>query len=58
MKALIISFPRSGTSLTLRIFNKHPQVEKTYFESKLLRKFPEKKRLMNLLQKQISERSS
>jgi len=48
MKALIISFPRSGTSLTLRLFKQHPQIERVYFESKLLRKFPEKKRLVNL----------
>jgi len=48
MKALIISFPRSGTSLTLRLFKKHPQIERVFFETKLLRKFPVKKRLVNL----------
>ncbi len=48
MHILIIGFPRSGTSLTLRIFKRHPQIEKAYFETKLLRKFPVKKRLLNL----------
>ncbi len=48
MKALIIAYPRSGTSLTLRLFNGHPDVERTFFETKLLRKFPEKRRLVNL----------
>ncbi len=48
MKALIIAWPRSGTSLSLRIFKKHPQIERTYFETKLLRKFPNEKRLVNL----------
>ena len=48
MKVLIIAWPRSGTSLTLRIFNKHPDIERGYFETKLLRKFPVKKRLANL----------
>ena len=48
MKALIIGWPRSGTSLTLRIFKGHPQVEQTFFETKLLRKQPIKKRLVNL----------
>lgn len=48
MKALIIAWPRSGTSLTLRLFKKHPQIERVFFETKLLRKFPEKKRLVNL----------
>lgn len=48
MKALIISFPRSGTSLTLRLFEKHPEIERAYFETKLLRKYPDKKRLVNL----------
>lgn len=48
MKILVIAWPRSGTSLTLRILGKHPQVEKSYFETKLLRKYPDKKRLAHL----------
>lgn len=45
MKILTISFPRSGTSLTHRILKKHPQIEKGFFETKLLRKYPNKKDL-------------
>jgi len=48
MKALIIAYPRSGTSLTLRLFTDHPDIDRTFFETKLLRKFPEKRRLVNL----------
>ena len=48
LAVLIISFPRSGTSLTLRIFKNHPNIERIYFETKLLRKFPVKKSLINL----------
>ena len=48
MKALVIAWPRSGTSLTLRAFKGHPQIERTFFETKLLRKHPVKKRLINL----------
>lgn len=37
MKILVVGFPRSGTTLTYRIFKTHPQVEKMYFEKWLLR---------------------
>lgn len=36
MKILVVGFPRSGTTLTYRIFKRHPQVERMYFENWLL----------------------
>ena len=36
MKILVVGFPRSGTTLTYRIFKTHPQVEKMVFEKRLL----------------------
>jgi hypothetical protein len=38
MKILIISFPRSGTSLMYRIIGKHPEVEKMFFETNMLKR--------------------
>jgi hypothetical protein len=46
MKILIISFPRSGTSLSLRILDKNPQISRAFFETKLLRKNKTKKQLI------------
>ncbi len=37
MKILVVGFPRSGTSLTNRIFDKHPDVSKMLFEKWLLK---------------------
>lgn len=36
MKILIIGFQRSGTSLTRRLFNDHPQVEKMLHEKRII----------------------
>lgn len=36
MKVLIIGFPRSGTSLTYRIFKRHKDIQKMYYESLIL----------------------
>ena len=36
MKILVIGFPRSGTSLTYRIFRRHEDVVRMYYESLLL----------------------
>lgn len=38
MKILVVGFPRSGTSLTYRIFEKHPQVKKMFFEKWVIKK--------------------
>jgi len=37
MKILVVGFPRSGTTLTYRIFETHPQVERMYYEKWLVR---------------------
>jgi len=47
MKILIVGFPRSGTSLTHRIFNKHPEIQKMFFETFIIRNY-KKKQLVNL----------
>jgi len=57
MKALIIAFPRSGTSLTFRLLSNHPEIERGFFETKLLRKFPDKRRLLNLYEVFDKERN-
>ena len=36
MKILVVGFPRSGTTLTYRIFETHPQVEEMIFEKYIL----------------------
>ena len=36
MKILVVGFPRSGTTLTYRIFKTHPQVEEMNFEKYVL----------------------
>lgn len=36
MKILVVGFPRSGTTLTYRIFKTHPQVSKMIFEQRIL----------------------
>jgi hypothetical protein len=36
MKILVVGFPRSGTTLTYRIFETHPQVEEMNFEKYIL----------------------
>ena len=36
MKILVVGFPRSGTTLTYRIFKTHPQVTNMVFEKRLL----------------------
>lgn len=47
MKILVVGFPRSGTSLTHRIFEKHPDVKRMFFESWMLKKASSKKDLIN-----------
>ena len=43
MKILIISFPRSGTTLTQRIIKSHPDVQNMFFETNHLKKIGVKK---------------
>jgi hypothetical protein len=47
MKILVVGFPRSGTSLTNRIFSKHPEVQKMFFEQWMLRRGKNRKDLQN-----------
>lgn len=37
MKILVVGFPRSGTSLTHRIFKNHPEVRRMFFEKFMIR---------------------
>ena len=45
MKILVVGFPRSGTTLTYRIFSKHPEVKKMFFERWMLKRGNNKKEL-------------
>jgi hypothetical protein len=47
MKILVVGFPRSGTSLTYRIFDKHPEIKRMFFETFIIRN-RKKKNLINL----------
>lgn len=47
MKILVVGFPRSGTSLTYRVFDKHPKIQKMFFETFIIRNH-KKKNLINL----------
>ena len=46
MKILIIGFPRSGTTLSYRIFQKHPQINGMLFERQSLKKSKTKEHLI------------
>jgi len=46
MKILVVGFPRSGTSLTHRIFAKHPEVKGMLFEKWALKQGATKKELI------------
>lgn len=46
MKILVVGFPRSGTSLTHRIFKNNPDVKSMFFEKWLLRNVKTKKQLL------------
>jgi len=46
MKILVVGFPRSGTSLTCRIFAKHPEVKRMLFEKWALKQGSTKKELI------------
>lgn len=37
MKILVVGFPRSGTSLTHRIFKKHPEMKRMFFEKFMIK---------------------
>ena len=37
MKILVVGFPRSGTSLTHRIFKKHPEIKRMFFEKFMIK---------------------
>jgi len=54
MKILVVGFPRSGTSLTNRIFNRHPDVSKMMFEKWLLRQVKNKKEIPKKYPKMIN----
>jgi hypothetical protein len=54
MKILIVGFPRSGTSLTNRIFNRHPQVSKMLFEKWLLKNVKNEKAVPQKHKKMIN----
>ena len=43
MRILVVGFPRSGTSLTYRIFEKHPEVQRMFFEKWIIKKSKTKK---------------
>lgn len=47
MKILVVGFPRSGTSLTYRIFEKHPQVKRMFFEKWVIKKSKTKEEFYN-----------
>lgn len=47
MKILIIGFQRSGTTLTRRIVQGHPEVKRIFHEQFLLNKFPNIKNLLS-----------
>lgn len=47
MKILVVGFPRSGTSLTYRIFKNHPQVKQMYFEQWVIKKPKTKEEFLN-----------
>jgi len=38
MRILVVGFPRSGTSLTCRMFERHPEVQKMFFEKWVIKK--------------------
>lgn len=46
MKILVVGFPRSGTSLTNRIFSANPDVSKMFFEQWMLKRGKTKKDLI------------
>lgn len=48
MKILVVGFPRSGTSLTYRIFKKHPDVKQMIFERWMLKQADTKQQLISL----------
>jgi len=47
MRILVVGFPRSGTSLTYRIFEKHPEVQRMFFEKWIIKKSKTKKEFYN-----------
>ena len=47
MKILVVGFPRSGTSLTNRIFASNPDVKKMFFEKWMLKRGNTKRELIN-----------
>jgi hypothetical protein len=46
MKILIVGFPRSGTTLSYRIFENHPDIEKMLFEKQSLKRVKTKEELL------------
>ena len=54
-KILVVGFPRSGTSLTNRIFNRHPDVSKMLFEKWLLKHVASKRDIPKIYPKMVGD---
>jgi len=53
MKVLVVGFPRSGTTMTHGIFNKHPDISQMLYERWLLNIVDNKKQLKNKFPKMV-----